>query len=349
MAASSLIVLAVDPQFCVSGNAVVATSWINTIICRSNSVYLKTWSECPSDLGWFITVIIYGTTRSCSDRDIWFKGIKDVDLRPNNIPDPTINEKIARLPALHHRPEVRTSEYSVSTVKMEKDDVSIVMPYHHRNGPIGVNAINGTPAYHPYSTTNTWNQWNAEQSRTTTPASVSTRPADSPQTIEAPPRRPFIVARPHGMSTGRSSIPSANAGSNRSSDIEWVNNTYRNTDSPSPAVIMQAHKVPAQQVLYGAHITGTKEKRRTRSNTDPAREGWLAAPSREQRNQSSILLVNDRRPSEAGVGLSPQISMGSAPMFSTDSAFGVKPKKPKHRPPPLDLSRLSNIKQAERR
>jgi hypothetical protein len=265
-----------------------------------------------------------------------------------------MNEKVARLPALHHRPEVRTSEYSVSTVKMEKDDISIVMPYSHRSGPAGVDAINGTPVYHPYGTTNAWNQRNVEQSRTMTPASASLSirhfgPTNPPQTIEVPLRRPFIAARPHGLSTGGSPIPSANAGSNPSSDFEWINNASKNTPSPSPAVIMQAQKVPAQQSLYGAYIAGTEEYRRTRSNTDPTREGqWFSAPSREQRNQSSILLINDRRPSEAGVGLSPQVPMGSA-LFSTDSAFGVKTKKPKRRPPPLDLSRLSNIKQAERR
>ena len=292
-------------------------------------------------------MIIYGITRSFSDRDVWFKEIKDINLRPDNVPDLTINEKIARLPALHHRTGVRTSEYSVSTMK---DDVSIVMPYHHRSGPIGVDAINGTPAYHPYGTTNAWNQRNAEQSRTMTPASVSTRhfgPTDSTQTIEGHPRRPFTVARSHAMSTGGSPITSANSGSNPSSALECIDSTYKKTASPSPAVVMRAHKVPAQQSLYGAHVAGTEEYRRSRSNTDLTRDGqWFSS---EQRNQSSIILVDDRRPSEAGVGLSPQVSMGSAPMFSRDPAFGVRTKKPKHRPPPLDLSRLSNIKQAERR
>jgi len=323
-----------DPQFCVSSNAVVATNWITTVIY----------------LGWFITVVIYGITRSFSDRDVWFKGIKDVNLRPDTVQDATINEKIARLPAVYHRPEVRTSEYSVSTVKTEKDDISIAMPYNQRSGPIGVGAINGAPVYHPYGTTNAWDQRNAGQSRTVTPAPVSTRyfgPTDTPQAIEVPPRRPFIVALPHTMSTGGSSILSADAGSNPSSGFEWINTTYKNTATPSPAVIMQAHK---QQPLYGAHIEGTEGHRRTRSNTDPTREGqWSSAPSRERPNQSSIILVNDRRPSEAGVGLSPQVSMGHARMLSTDSAFGVGTKKPKHRPPPLDLSRLSNIKQAEKR
>jgi hypothetical protein len=304
-------------------------------------------------------VIIYGITRSFSDRDVWFKGIKDVSLRPDNVPEATLNEKVARLPALHHRPEVRTSEYSVSTVKTEKDDISIVMPYSYRGGPVGVSAINGAPVYHPYGTTNAWNQRNANQSRTMNPTPVSTRnlgPTGSPQTIEVPPRRPFIVVRPYAMSTGGSSIEhSANAGSNPSSGLEWINTAYKNTASPSPAapspaVIMQAHKIPAQQSLYGAHVASTEEYRRTRSNTDPTRDGqWFSAPSREQPNQSRIILVDDRRPSEAGVGLSPQALIGHAPTLSMDSAFRVGTKKPKHRPPPLDLSRLSNIKQAERR
>ena len=241
----------------------------------------------------------------------------------------------------------------MSTAKTEKDDIFIGMPFSYRSGPVGVDAINGAPVYRPYSTANAWNQRSADQSRTMTPAPVSTRTfgsTDSPQSIEVPPRRPYIVARPHEMSAGGSSIPSANVGSNPSSGFEWINATYKSTASPSPAVIMRAHKVPAQPSLYGAQIAGTEEYRRTRSNTDPTREGqWFSTPSRSQPNQSSIILVDDRRPSEAGVGLSPQVSMGHAPMPSTDSAFGVGTKKTKRRPPPLDLSRLSNIKQAERR
>jgi len=303
-----------DLQFCVSSNAVVATNWVTTIIY----------------LGWFATVVIYGITRSFSDQDAWFKEIKDLDLRLDNVPDATVNEKIARLPALHHRPEVRTSEYSVSTAKTEKDDNLIAMPYSYRGGPIGVDAINGTPVYRPYSTTNTWNQRSTDQSRTMTPAPVSTRNFGSTD-----------------MSMGGSPTPSANIGSNPGSGPGWANATYKCAASPSPAVIMQAHKVPVQQSLYGAQNAGY---RRTRSNTDPTREGqWFSTISRSQPNQSSIILVDERRPSEAGVGLSPQVSMGHAHSLSTDSAFGVGTKKPKHRPPPLDLSRLSNIKQAERR
>lgn len=274
-------------------------------------------------------MVIYGITRSFSDQDAWFKEIKDVDLRLDNVPDAPLNEKIARLPALHHRPEVRTSEYSVSTAKTEKDDNFIAVPYSYRGGPIGVDAINGAPVYRPYSTTNTWNQRSADQSRIMTPAPMSTRNFGSTD-----------------MSTGGSPMPSANPGSG----LGWVNTTYKCTAPPSPAVIMQAHKVPVQQSLYGAQIAGTGEYRRARSNTDPTREGqWFSTISRSQPNQSSIILVDERRPSEAGVGLSPQVSMGHAPSLSTDSAFGVGTKKPKHRPPPLDLSRLSNIKQAERR
>lgn len=297
-------------------------------------------------------MVIYGVTRSYSDRHIWFKEIKDVDVRPNAVPDATFNEKIARLPALHHRPEIRTSEYSVSTYKTEKDDISIVMPYNHRNGPIGVDAINGTPVYHPYSITNAWNQRSADQNRTITPAPVSTGnlgPTGSPQTIEVPPHRRFVAAWPYAASTGGSSIePSANAGSNSSTSFEWINTAYKNTASPSPAVIMQAHKVPTQQSLYGVHISGAEEHRRTRSNSHPTRQ-WLSAASREQANGSSVVLVDDRRPSEAGAGLNPQVRMGYTPTLSTDSAFGVRTKKLKHRPPPLDLSKLSNIKQAEKR
>ena len=278
-------------------------------------------------------MVIYGITRSFSDQDAWFKEIKDVDLRLDNVPEATLDEKIARLPALNHRPEVRTSEYSVSTVKTERDDISIAMPYNYRGGPIGVDAINGAPVYRPYSTTNAWNQRRADQSRTMTPAPVSTRNFGFTD-----------------MSTGGSPIPSANIGSNPGSSLGWINTTYKHTASPSPAVIMQAHKVPVQQSMYGAHMAGTGEYRRTRSNTDPTREGqWFSTLSRSQPNQSSIILVDDRRPSEAGVGLSPQVSMGHAPNLSTDSAIGLRTKKPKHRPPPLDLSRLSNIKQAERR
>ena len=275
-------------------------------------------------------MVIYGITRSFSDQDAWFKEIKDIDLRLDNVPDAALNEKAARLPALHHRPEVRTSEYSVSTMKTEKDDIAIVMPYNYRGGPIGVDAINGAPVYRPYSTTNTWNQRSADQNRTMTPAPVSTRNFGFTD-----------------MSTGGSPIPSANIGSNPGSGLGWVNKC---TASPSPAVIMQAHKVPMQQSLYGAQIAGTLEYRRTRSNTDPTREGqWFSTLSRSQPNPSSIILVDDRRPSETGVGQSPQASMGHGPNRSTDSAFGVGTKRPKHRPPPLDLSRLSNIKQAERR
>lgn len=295
-------------------------------------------------------VTIYGITRSSSDRGVWFKEIKHVDLRPTNVSDAII----ARLPALHHKPEVRTSEYSVSTEKTEKDDISIVMPYSYRSGPIGVDAVNGAPVYHPYGHANAWNQRYIEQSRTITPAPVSTGnlgPTDSTQTLEIPPRRPFFVARPYAMSTGESSVePSANAESNPSSGFEWINSAYKNTATPSPAVIMQVHKVPAQQSLYGAQVAGAEECKRTRSNTDPTRGGqWFSAPSREQPDRSSIVLVNDRRPSEPGVGLAPQARVGHTLTLSTDSVFGVRNKKPKHRPPPLDLSRLSNIKQAERR
>jgi len=289
-------------------------------------------------------VVIYGITHS-SDRNVWFKEIRDVGLKPNGVSDATFHEKIARLPALHHRPEVRASEYSVSTEKTEKDDISIVVPYNYRRGPIGVDAINGTPVYHPYGTVNSWNQRYPEQSRTITPAPVSTGnlgPTSSPQ---------FFVTRPSALSSeGLSTEPSANAGSNPSSGFEWINTAYKNTAPPSPAVIMQAHRVPAQQSLYGAHIAGAEEYRRTRSNTDPTGGGqWFSAPSREQPNRSNIVLVDDRRPSETGVGQTPQARVGHTPTFSADSAFRMRTKKPKHRPPPLDLSRLSNIKQAERR
>jgi len=296
-------------------------------------------------------VTIYGITRSSSDRGVWFKEIKHVDIRPNNVSDAILNEKIARLPALHHRPELRTSEYSVSTEKTEKDDISIVMPYSYRSGPIGVDAINGAPVYHPYGTATAWNQRYIGQSRIITPTPVSTGdlgPTDSTQTIDVPPRRPFFVARPYAMSAEESSIEPTNPGSNPSSGFDWVN-AYRNTATPSPAVIMHAHKVPAQQSLYGAHVAGAEEYRRTRSHTDPTRGGQWFSPSREQPDRSSIALVDDRRPSEPGVGLTSQARVGHTHTLSTDSAFGVGTKKPKHRPPPLDLSRLSNIKQAERR
>jgi len=337
VAACGMAQATTDPQSCASSNAVVASNWLTTIIY----------------LSWFITTVIYGVTRSSYDRNVWFKEIKDVDLRPDN---ETINEKIAGLPTLHHRQETRTSEYSVSTNKTEKESISIVVPYNYRSGPVGVDAINGAPAYHPYSTTNAWNQRNVEQSRTIAPAPVSSGnlgPSDSPQTVEVPPRRPFFVARPYAMSTGGSSIEqSANAGSNPSSDFEWINTAYKNAASPSPAVIMQVHKVPAQLVLYGAQAAGAEEHRRTRSNTDPTRGGqWFSTPSNEQPNRPNIVLVDDRRPSEGGIGLTPQTPFrkGHTPALSTDSALGVRSKKPKHRPPPLDLSRLSNIKQAERR
>lgn len=296
----------------------------------------------------------YCITRSSSDRGVWFKEIKHVDVRSNTVSDAILNEKFARVPALHHTPEVRASEYSVSTEKTEKDDISIVMPYSYRNGPIGVDAINGTPVYHPYGTANARNQRYTEQGRTITPAPVSTGdlgPADSGQTLEVLPRRPFFVAQPYAMSTEESPIErSANGGSNPSSGFDWINTAYKNTATPSPAVIMQAHKVPAQQSLYGARAAGAEEYRRTRSNTDPTRGGeWFSTPSREQLDRSSIVLVDDRRPSESGVRLTPQARVGHTLTLSTDSAFGVGTKRPKHRPPPLDLSRLSNIKQADRR
>lgn len=321
-------------QFCTSSNALAATNWLTAI----------------TYLSWFIIMIIYGITRSLSDRDVWIKGIKCVERRLDNDSDATLNEKITALPTLHHRPETRTSGYSVST---EKGDTSIIIPYQYRNGPIGVDAINGAPVYHPYSTTNTWNQRNVEQSGLVTPAPALTGnlgPTGSPQTVEVPPRRPFFVAPSYGMSTGGSSIESnANAGSNPSSGFEWISTAYKNTASPSPAIIMQVHKVPAQQALYGPHGAGTDGHRRTRSNTDPTRGQWF--PSRGETNQSNVVLVDDRRPSEGGVGqtLQSPFRMGHATALSTDSAFGVGAKKPKHRPPPLDLSRLSNVKQAERR
>jgi hypothetical protein len=227
------------------------------------------------------------------------------------------------------------------------------VPYNYRSVPIGVDAVNGAPVYHPYSIANAWNQCNGEQNRTITPAPVSILPGnlgptDSPQTIEVP--HPFFVARPYAMSTGGSPIePRANAGLNSSPDFEWINTAYNNTASPSPAVIMQAHKVPAQQYLYRAQIVGAVEYKRMRGNTDPTHGGqWSPAPSHEQPNRSDVVLIDDRRASEAGVGPAPQAQIGHAPMLSIDSAFGVRTKKPKHRPPALDLSTLSNIKPAEK-
>jgi predicted secreted protein len=320
-------------QFCTSSNAVVATNWLAAI----------------TYLGWFISMIIYNITRSSSDRDVWIKGIKDVERRLGNGSDATLNEKIATLPTLHHRPETRTSGYSVST-ENEKGDISIVIPFQYRNGPIGVDAINGAPVYHPYGITNTWNQRNGEQSRLVTPIPASIGnfgPTGSPQTVEVPPRQPFFVAPSYAMSTGGSSVEFN--GSNPSSGFEWISTAYKNTASLSPAIIMQAHKVPAQQALYGPHAAGTDGHRRTRSNTDPTRGQWF--PSHGKTNQSNVVLVDDRRPSEGGVGQTLQLPfrMGHAPALSTDSALGVGIKKPKHRPPPLDLSRLSNVKQAEKR
>jgi len=320
-----------DPQFCVSSKGVVVTNWLTTIIY----------------LGWFTTLISYGITRSSSNQSIWFKYIKDVDSTPSGVPDVTLDEKFKRLPALHHSPEVRVSDYSMSTGKTEKDDISIVMPHNYRSGPIGVDAINGAPVYHPYSTTNAWNQRNTGQGRTITPipASIgSLGSPDYPQTVEVPPRRAFFAPRSYALSAGGSSVePSANAGSNPSSGFEWINTAYKNTASPSPAVIMQVHKVPPQQSLYVAHATGAEEHRRTRSNTDPTHEQWFSAPSRKQPDRSSVALVEYRRPSEPGTSLT------HAPTLSTDSAFRTGSKKPKYRPPPLDLSRLSNITQAEKR
>ncbi|KAG8793395.1 hypothetical protein FRC16_010991 [Serendipita sp. 398] len=355
----------------------------NTMACFASVALIAfMWTISSLYFIYFLTLLVYTLVHSQSCSNIWTSTITDRSSHPQELPPVVVSQSYSQ------SIDSPTKLINVHPMKTETDSpgkdeekaVVVILPTLNKNGPptfgagytfpqrsgvtpnassnryardMGVNAINGAPSYDGRP------QQNGGSSM-------------MPYQFQAHPYRKLQSAQDtpdSAMSSGHVKAP-------------WSNESQ----TPSPAVVKQAAKVtPIQQSLYPAHVVNagldvrnlvpqpTQQKApvvgnlvdllraaglsqgRTPLPNDPSsrvsqRSSDMSSPSARGHGQAqsvdSFVQVSLQSPSNGTpMRTSNRRSMS---LGDTQLAYGRR-GRPMRRPPPLNLTGLSNIARADAR